>query len=324
MVHRPMEVSPMKRCLISLLSLTIASQVMGMSLEEEVFTPETRSGDWLDSGRRIASNTTTNFTRWVDGFFGDVDSDAELADSRLRVRMITDWDETYGTDTRASIGGKVDLPRLADRVDLVFRGDDPDELIPSDEVDPTQSRVGLQVNIDESVGGNHRTDLTLGLARSGPKPGIKYRYQTLLGERTSARFTQRLQYDLDDGGFTTSKLDIDYMLDDQSLIRSYSRVLLGQHTEGAEWSSFLAHVRSWSAENGHERASFIYAGLRGKTEPYRYTNDYEVGVRLRAQAYRDYLFFELEPSYHRRVDMPFAERISTWVVEARVELLLFD
>ena len=73
----------MKRCLISLLSLTIASQVMGMSLEEEVFTPETRSGDWLDSGRRIASNTTTNFTRWVDGFFGDVDSDAELADSRL-------------------------------------------------------------------------------------------------------------------------------------------------------------------------------------------------------------------------------------------------
>ena len=28
--------------------------------------------------------------------------------------------------------------------------------------------------------------------------------------------------------------------------------------------------------------------------------------------------------YHRRVDMPFAERISTWVVEARVELLLFD
>lgn len=114
------------------------------------------------------------------------------------------------------------------------------------------------------------------------------------------------------------------MLDDQSLIRSYSRVLLGQHTEGAEWSSFLAHVRSWSAKNGHERASFIYAGLRGKTEPYRYTNDYEVGVRLRAQAYRDYLFFELEPSYHRRVDMPFAERISTWVVEARVELLLFD
>ena len=115
----------MKRCLISILSLTVASQVMGMSLEEEVVTPDTRSGDWLDSGRRIASNTTTNFTRWVDGFFGDVDSDAELADSRLRVRMITDWDETYGSDTRASIGGKVDLPRLADRVDLVFRGDDP-------------------------------------------------------------------------------------------------------------------------------------------------------------------------------------------------------
>ena len=217
----------MKKCLIPLLSLTVASQVMGMSLEEEIVTPETQSSDWLDSGRRIASNTTTNFTRWVDGFFGDVDSDAELADSRLRVRMITDWDETYGSDTRASVGGKVDLPRLADRVDLVFRGDDPDELIPSDEVDPTQSRVGLQVNLDESVGGNHRTDLPLGLARSGPKPGFKYRYQTLFGERTSARFTQRLQYDLDDGGFTTSKLDIDYMLDDQSLIRSYSRVLLG-------------------------------------------------------------------------------------------------
>ena len=66
-----------------------------------------------------------------------------------------------------SIGGKINLPRLADRVDLVFRGHDPDELVSGNEDDPSQSQVGLQVLLDESTGGNHRTDFTVGLSGVG-------------------------------------------------------------------------------------------------------------------------------------------------------------
>jgi hypothetical protein len=283
-----------------------------------------RAERWVDSSHRFATDRTIALTRWVDGFFGDMDGDAEIAESRLRLKVTTDWDKRQGTETRVSVGGKLNLPRLADRVDLVFRGDDPDELVPGDEDDPSQSKVGLQVLLDESAGGNHRTDFTVGLSGAGPKPGVKYRYKTLWGSNTSFRFSQRAQYDFDDGAFATTKLDIDYALSRRSLIRSQNRLLYGEESDGVEWSSNIGVVRQWAVENGFERAAYLYAGVKGNTEPDGYRENYQVGLRLRAQAIREFLFFELEPTLNQRIDAPGLPRETAWAVEARVEFLLFD
>ncbi len=310
------------------------AHALGQS-SDEVASPELKSENvataareraerWVDSSHRFATDRTMALTRWVDSFFGDMDGDAEIAESRLRLKITADWDERLGTETRVSVGGKVNLPRLADRVDLVFRGDDPDELVPGDEDDPSQSQVGLQVMLDESVSGNHRTDFTVGLSGAGPKPGVKYRYKTLWGPNTSFRFSQRAQYDFDDGGFATTKLDIDYALSRRSLIRTQNRVLYGENSDGAEWSSNIGVVRQWAVENGFERAAYLYAGIRGHTEPDSYRENYQVGLRLRAQAIREFLFFELEPTLNQRIDAPNLPRETAWAVEARVEFLLFD
>lgn len=310
------------------------AHALGQS-SDEVASPELKSENvataareraerWVDSSHRFATDRTMALTRWVDSFFGDMDGDAEIAESRLRLKITADWDERVGTETRVSVGGKVNLPRLADRVDLVFRGDDPDELVPGDEDDPSQSQVGLQVMLDESASGNHRTDFTVGLSGAGPKPGVKYRYKTLWGPNTSFRFSQRAQYDFDDGGFATTKLDIDYALSRRSLIRTQNRVLYGENSDGAEWSSNIGVVRQWAVENGFERAAYLYAGIRGHTEPDSYRENYQVGLRLRAQAIREFLFFELEPTLNQRIDAPNLPRETAWAVEARVEFLLFD
>lgn len=310
------------------------AHALGQS-SDEVASPELKSENvataareraerWVDSSHRFATDRTIALTRWVDSFFGDIDGDAEIAESRLRLKITADWDERLGTENRVSVGGKVNLPRLADRVDLVFRGDDPDELVPGDEDDPSQSQVGLQVMLDESASGNHRTDFTVGLSGAGPKPGVKYRYKTLWGPNTSFRFSQRAQYDFDDGGFATTKLDIDYALSRRSLIRTQNRVLYGENSDGAEWSSNIGVVRQWAVENGFERAAYLYAGIRGHTEPDSYRENYQVGLRLRAQAIREFLFFELEPTLNQRIDAPNLPRETAWAVEARVEFLLFD
>jgi hypothetical protein len=49
-----------------------------------------------------------------------------------------------------------------------------------------------------------------------------------------------------------------------------------------------------------------------------------MGLRLRAQAIREFLFFELEPTLNQRIDAPNLPRETAWAVEARVEFLLFD
>lgn len=279
---------------------------------------------WVDSSHRFATDQTMALTRWVDSFFGDVEGDAETAESRLRVKVSTQWDDRFPSQNRVTVGGKIDLPRLANRVDLVFRGDDPDELIRGDQNDPSQSQVGIQVNLDESASGKHRTDLTVGLSSSGPKPGFKYRYHTMFNANTALRFSQRAQYDLDDGAYATTKLDVDYVLSDTSLLRTQNRILLGRDAEGAEWSTNFGRVRQWTDADGFERASFLYFEVQGQTKPYSYVNNYQLGLRFRAQALRKFLFFELEPTFNYRVDEPFAPRKRAWAVEARVEFLLFD
>ncbi|MDB2441672.1 hypothetical protein N9W72_08765, partial [Luminiphilus sp.] len=107
-----------------------APPIVEQQTQEQVAGQESaKDPAWVDTSHRFATDRTLALTRWVDGFFGDVDSDTEIAESRLRLKLTTDWDDRLGTETRVSVGGKVNLPQLANRVDLVFRGDDPDELI---------------------------------------------------------------------------------------------------------------------------------------------------------------------------------------------------
>jgi len=298
------------------------NQTKTTALSED--TIEARQLGWVDSSHRFATDQTMALTRWVDSFFGDVEGDAETAESRLRVKFSTQWDERLPDQNRVTVGGKIDLPQLANRVDLVFRGDDPDELIRGYQNDPSQSQVGIQVNLDESASGKHRTDLTIGLSSSGPKPGFKYRYHTMFNANTALRFSQRAQYDLDDGAYATTKLDVDYVLSDTSLLRSQNRILLGRDAEGAEWSTNVGRFRQWTNADGFERASFLYLEVQGQTKPHTYVNNYQLGLRFRAQALRKFLFFELEPTFNYRIDEPYAQRKGAFALEARVEFLLFD
>jgi hypothetical protein len=65
-----------------------------------------------------------------------------------------------------------------------------------------------------------------------------------------------------------------------------------------------------------------FAGASGFTRPDRYTNNYSIGFLFRRQVYRDFLFFELEPSFnYRKVDFD-ADREGLWRVVARLEIAL--
>ena len=41
-----------------------------------------------------------------------------------------------------------------------------------------------------------------------------------------------------------------------------------------------------------------------QTKPHSYVNNYQLGLRFRAQVLRKFLFFELEPTFNYRVDEP--------------------
>lgn len=283
---------------------------------------------WLDTGHGYVTGKADDLTRWFDSYFGSTESDQAAASSRLRLRVMGIEDEREGTNFRVSVGGQVNLPQISKRLDLVFRGDDPADNINGQE-DQSQAPVALQLQVGKREDTRHRFDLTLGISSAGPKPGARYRYTVDLNEKNSLQFTERVQYEFDDGVISTSRLVLDHQLSNNALLRSYSRVLWGEATEGVEASTSLQWIKFWrrdppSRHRVDERGLMVYGEVSGQTEPYDYVSNYRVGFRYRRQTYREYLFLEFEPSYNWRVDEPYDQRAGAWKVELRFEFLLFD
>ena len=290
-------------------------------LADEVVESE---DDWLEDGKDYAARKANEMTQWVDNFFGNDERDLEQAESRLRLRTIYNWDERLDNEAKFRLGGKVSLPQISKRLDLVFRGEDMDDFGDDGVEDPSEDRIGLQYQVGPKDIRKQRFDLTVGFGSSGPKPGVKYVYQDAFAEDLNFRFTQRFTYDLGEGGYGSSRFVLDKALRERELVRAYTRLLYGEKTDGTEWSSSLSYARGWRGDRGRVGATWLYVGADGQTEPYDFVKNYKVGARFRRQAYRDWLFWEIEPSYNRRVDEPYFDREGAWRIELRLEFLLFD
>jgi hypothetical protein len=290
-------------------------------LADEVIESE---GDWLEDGKDYAARKANEMTQWVDNFFGNDERDLEQAESRLRLRTIYNWDERLDNEIKFRLGGKVSLPQISKRLDLVFRGEDMDDFSDDGVEDPSEDRVGLQLQVGPKDIKKYRFDLTVGFGSSGPKPGAKFVYQDAFAEDLNFRFTQRFTYDLGEGGYGSSRFVLDKALGDRELVRAYTRFLYGEKTDGTEWFSSLSYARGWGEDSARVGATWLYVGADGQTEPYDFVKNYRAGVRFRRQAYRDFLFWEVEPSYNWRIDEPYFAREGAWRIELRLEFLLFD
>ena len=78
------------------------------------------SPSWLDTGHGFVTARADGLTQWFDSYFGGGDSEDTEASSRLRLRLINDWDQRLGNNVRVGVGGKVNLPEISKRLDLVF------------------------------------------------------------------------------------------------------------------------------------------------------------------------------------------------------------
>ena len=279
---------------------------------------------WVEGGHRYAARKADEMTQWVDNFFGNDERDLEQAYSRLRLRTIYDWGDRLDNEIKVRLGGKVSLPQISERLDLVFRGEDMDGFNDRGVEDADEDRIGLQYEVGPADRRNGRFKLTVGFGSSGPKPGIKYVYQDALAETVNFRFTQRFTYDLGEGGYGSSRFVVDKALRERELIRAYTRFLYGEKTEGTEWSTTLSYARGWEGASGRVGARWLYIGADGQTEPYDFVKNYKVGMRIRRQAFKDFLFWEIEPSYNWRIDEPYFDREGAWRIELRLEFLLFD
>ena len=273
---------------------------------------------WVDSSHEYVTNQAQALTEWMDDFFGDPEYNLEQAESQLRLELIDDWESEDGHDFKVRLRGKVQLPKISKRLNLVFSGEE-------SELDDAEDRrvndeIGLQLQVRERR--RSRVDLTMGFSNGNLRPGVKYRNEGPIDSRHSYRFIERVQYSDKEKFFSISSLDLNRILDEDSVLRWSNRAIWGERTNGVEWRTRLA-LRQRINPNSRRPIAITYFGaISGETRPEAFEKNYRVGFLWRRQVYRDFLFLELEPAYNYRREEYEDNREGVWSMVARLEIAL--
>lgn len=274
--------------------------------------------NWVDDSHAYVTDQAQALTEWMDAFFGDPNYDVERAESLLRLELVDDWESDGGHDVKVRLRGKLQLPKISRRLNLVFSGQDSDF---SDEADrDVEDAVGLQYELRE--GGRSRIDLTMGLASGNLRPGVKYRSEASIDERHSYRFVERLQYEDGEGFYSITQLELNRIQNEDSVWRFSNRGIWGENTDGVEWRTRLALRKRYNPDARRPYAITYFGAIRGVTRPDSFVKNYRLGLTWRKQVYRDFLFLELEPAVNYRRPNLNEDRDIVWGFVARFEIAL--
>jgi len=292
-------------------------QIDGLGAEDEADLPS-----WVDETHAVATNRAQALAQWTDSFFGSPVQDAERSDTFIRVIAADDWDHKDGHDLKFRVRGQVHLPRISNRLDLVFAGDEDDENLAGDDTNSRSEEGGLRYRMSEKRRG--RLDATFGLSSSGVVPGVRYRFQDAISDNSWYRFTQRFQYDTGDGVRSISQLGLHRYLSEGSMLRLKGQIRYREEKGFWDWRGSIIY-RQWLSD--HEKfpsALQYFIGWGGNDDPEPATRNFRLGVLLRKQWLRPYLYYEVEPNYSLRKDT-FEEK-REWVpgIILRLEVMLDD
>ncbi len=276
-------------------------------------TPEEH---WVDESYAYVTSRTDALAVWLDSFFGTVTSDMESADSVLRLRTEYEWDQEEGEDFKVRLRGKVDLPRLDERVSLVFseEGEEREEVIPNSA--GTDDDVGLQFRVRQRESSRLwftvSTNSSLDFISS-----LRYKYVQPIGDDWRVQFSERLYFKESEGFGTITRVDLDYSISENRIVRWTNQGEYGEETDGVEWGTRLSYQLRLSEKD----ALSYFGAIGGETDPEYLTQSYALGVRYRRNVFRPWIFVELEPSYAWRRESVEESRSSVWLLTLRLEFL---
>ncbi|MDP5072070.1 MAG: hypothetical protein NWQ45_14315 [Congregibacter sp.] len=275
---------------------------------------------WIDSSHEYATNRAQDLAQWMDDFFGAPVRDAERADSFARAIFLDDWDERDGHDPKVRLRGQISLPKVSERVDLVFSGEESEQTL-TEEERSEENDVGVRFNFRDSR--RTRLDATLSL-RSGPAvlPGVRFRYQQPITDNSWARFTQRLQYHSEDGYRSLTNFDANRILDDKTLLRWNARIRYREDKEFWDYNTGITYRRWLDDHEQFPSAIEYFVAVSGRDEPQNFETNYRVGFLYRKQFFRQFLFYEFEPSYNWRRDLYEEKREGVLGIVLRLEVML--
>jgi hypothetical protein len=270
-------------------------------------TPQPLAGGrWIDRLQRGMAHTVCQSALWFDHLFGGEVYYQEQDASHGWLRGGVVWDEQKGVDPLFRFRASLSLPRMENRLKAIVGRGEHDELIAEEggTLEPSQALIDTIESDDEWLlglgysparGVGNRFDLGAGVRLATPlDPYVKgsYRHYTFFSDRSLGRLRQTVFWERSEGYGTTSRADLERVLDPEMLVRWRTTGTISESTEGVRWETGVSLFQ----RIGRKHAVAYQVQVRGETDADVPVREYGVHFIYRQSVAREWLFIDLRPA----------------------------
>ncbi len=229
-------------------------------------------------------------SRWLDRFFGD-DRDIEsLANSVVRLSLDGNYVEAEAGETKLKLRGKVNLPRIQQRLQLVFEGEPENDDITG--LDKSGGTASLRYKVKETL--LRETSLSLGFRGGLSDPRLFLQLRTsrsMKRKRSLARVTPAIGYDFSEGWEANVRFDLEHRFTHRDYLRFTERPGWKEKDPGLVLQQSLTYFHRFTMRN------FMAVDwlTTVPTEPAFIIDVTRFRLRYRRDIWKHKLFFEVAP-----------------------------
>ncbi|MCI2285686.1 hypothetical protein L3081_22780 [Colwellia sp. MSW7] len=253
--------------------------------------------DWLFGFHDAISDSVYGTAQWFDSFFASDEIDGTKTESSLRVRVGEPRARDLDVFTQ-KFRLRLKLPNLEQKIDFIF----------SDELDDNQGNNDYKGQNLTSKGGdtftaairlinsnkaNRFIDSRIGISSGDLFAKVRLKYLTEFAENHLFEFQPSIYYYLKDGLGKGIFSEYNYNYSKNKQFRTNISVRFSQAFEGYKWK----HESYFLRQIDRRQASAIGFVIQGENNAKRgfVADNYKLSYLYRANAYRKWLFFEVEP-----------------------------
>ncbi len=255
----------------------------------------------------------------------DLERLAHAEGSQLILSPYFDLRDADGFSAGLRLRGKLELPRVSDRLDLVFDSDYNEGDLTPEIKEANRARIGndergaagLRLRLSDDL--KFRPSLELGLKfKPDPLPRIGLRLRLAHENGTfTTRFIQRFFWEGKNGWGERSSLDFEKSVRDEYLVRLNTSILWTETSEGVQAGETLQLYRFLS----NRRAVGLKFGVYGPVEPSVHVETYSARVSWRQRMHHNWLFIKVEPGFDWPHDRDYK---TTPVVQVVMDIIFGD
>lgn len=255
--------------------------------------------DWIEALHSKVSDTVFLSAYWFDSFFTDDDTEQERPDVNARIRLGWEPKARDLAEYDSKFRVRVKLPHFKDKLDLILSDDEQDNIdnLPLETVsvkpEISDDSFAAAVRFVYHSGADQVTDTRLGISSGDIFLRARYKKRFSWNNAHGFRFEPAAYYFVEDGLGAKLLLEYDYQMSLKSQLRYNYSIRGSESISGIKWKHGLYHLHQFSLL---EAGSFglLAEGERNSEKGY-VVDKYTLSYRYRFNAYKKWLFFEIEP-----------------------------